>query len=368
MQLSKTSPKIIISGGGTGGHIYPAIAIADEIKRRLPDAQILFVGAEGKMEMEKVPKAGYSIKGLPILGINRSNLLSNFKFPFKLQKSLRLAKQIIKEFQPDVAIGTGGYASGPLLWQAAGNNVPIVIQEQNSFPGITNKLLKNKASAICVAYEGIEQFPKEKTHQTGNPIRAELFQNLSERHEAIQSFGLDSNKKVILSIGGSQGSRTLNNAWKADIEKLQKEDVQLIWQTGKLEYEKINKELSSTLDGIHITEFIYDMKIAFAAADIIVSRAGAMAISELSLVGKPTVLVPFPYAAEDHQTKNAMALVNKNAAIMFTDEQVPEQLVNSTLDLLEDELKQKELAGNLKKIGKPNATSDIVDLIFKQIK
>src|SRR5690606_35053004 len=259
MQSSKTSPKIIISGGGTGGHIYPAIAIADEIKNRLPEARILFVGALGKMEMEKVPMAGYQIKGLPISGIDRGNLLSNLSFPLKLQKSLKLAKKIIKEFNPDVAIGTGGYASGPLLWQASKQGIPVIIQEQNSLPGITNKLLKNRAAAICVAYEGISQFPAAKTHYTGNPIRSNLFENLTDRELALKSFGLDPTKKTILSLGGSQGSRTLNNAWQIGLEKIQENDIQLIWQTGKLDYEKIKSEMVGDLRGIHITEFIYDM-------------------------------------------------------------------------------------------------------------
>lgn len=368
MQSSKTSPKIIISGGGTGGHIYPAIAIADEIKSRLPEAEILFVGALGKMEMEKVPKAGYQIKGLPIVGLDRGNLLSNFSFPSKLLKSLSLAKQIIKEFKPDVAIGTGGYASGPLLWQASKMKIPVVIQEQNSFPGITNKLLKNKAAAICVAYEGIEQFPKNKTHHTGNPIRAAIFQNLTSKDVALNSFGLDPNKKTILSIGGSQGSRTLNNAWKADLQKIQDAGVQLIWQTGKLDYEKIKNEVSDEFNGIHITEFIYDMKTAFAAADVIVSRAGAMAISELSLVGKPVILVPFPFAAEDHQTKNADALVKENAAIKYADTEVPAHLLDAALELVQNEEKQLTLSTNLKKLGKPNATKEIVDILLSQIK
>ncbi len=368
MQSYRTSPKIIISGGGTGGHIYPAIAIADEIKSRLPEAQIIFVGAEGKMEMEKVPKAGYQIKGLPIAGIDRGNMLANLKFPFKLQKSLSLAKNILNEFKPDIAIGTGGYASGPLLWQAARQNIPIVIQEQNSFPGITNKLLKNKASAICVAYEGITQFPKEKTHYTGNPIRSEIFQNLPTRDYAIQTFGLNPEKKVILSVGGSQGSRTLNNAWLDGIHNLQDADVQLVWQTGKLDYEKIKSQAPNNLDGIHITEFIYDMKTAYAAADMIVSRAGAMAISELALIGKPVILVPFPFAAEDHQTKNAQALVKNHAAKMFTDQQVPDYLVNAAIELIQNENEKRQLSENLNKLGKPNATKEIVDILLNLIK
>ena len=246
--------------------------------------------------------------------------------------------------------------------------VPFVIQEQNSFPGITNKLLKNKAAAICVAYEGIQQFPKDKTHHTGNPIRSEIFQNLTPKDVALSSYGLDPTKKTMLSIGGSQGSRTLNNAWKAELQKIQEADVQLIWQTGKLDFEKIKNEISTDLKGIYITEFIYDMKTAFAAADVIVSRAGAMAISELSLVGKPIILVPFPFAAEDHQTKNAEALVNKNAALMVKDTEVPEKLVNSALQLIQNENQKNELAENLKKLGKPNATKEIVDILLSHIK
>lgn len=368
MKLSKTSLKVIISGGGTGGHIYPAIAIADEIKLRMPEVEILFVGALGKMEMEKVPKAGYPIVGLPIVGIDRGNLLSNFKFPTKLLRSLKFAKQIIKEFEPDIAIGTGGYASGPLLWQAVKQNIPIVIQEQNSFPGITNKLLKNKAAAICVAYEGISQFPAEKTYYTGNPIRSEMFQNLSKREDAIQTFGLDPSRKVILSVGGSQGSRTLNNAWRKGFEQILESDVQLIWQTGQLEFKSIREEIKEDPKGIHSTEFIYDMKTAFAAADVIVSRAGAMAISELALVGKPLILVPFPFASEDHQTKNAEALVQKEAALMLTDQQVPENLVKTTLELVQNQEKQNSLRENLNKLGKPNATKEIVDIVLSQLK
>lgn len=363
-QLSRISPKIILSGGGTGGHIYPAIAIADEIKRRLPDADILFVGAEGKMEMEKIPKAGYDIVGLPIAGINRGNLFANFSFPLKLIRSLSKANKIVREFSPDIAIGTGGFASGPVLKRASNKGVPIVIQEQNSFPGITNKLLAPSAAAICTAYENISQFPAEKVHFTGNPIRSELFQNLPERAKAVESFGLNPDKKVILSVGGSQGSRTLNNAWLAGMEEIQNSNVQLIWQTGKLEYQKIMQESGQNLKGIHISEFIYNMQDAYAAADIIVSRAGAMAISELCLIGKPVVLVPFPFAAEDHQTKNAKALADKGAAILIKDSDVPNKLLRSVLDLSADENRQQELSANIKKLGKPNATKEIVDVIL----
>ncbi|MFA5619458.1 MAG: undecaprenyldiphospho-muramoylpentapeptide beta-N-acetylglucosaminyltransferase [Weeksellaceae bacterium] len=368
MKSSKTSHRIIISGGGTGGHIYPAIAIADEIKNRLPDAQILFVGALGKMEMEKVPKAGYPIEGLPVAGFDRGRMLSNVDFPIKLLKSLRLARKIIKDFQPNVAVGTGGFASGPLLWQAAKAGIPFVIQEQNSIAGVTNKLLKNKATAICIAYENVKGFPKEKTHYTGNPIRSEIFTNLPDRATAIESFGLNPDKKVILSIGGSQGSRTLNNAWKAGVEKLLQNDVQLLWQTGKQDFEYLKRELKNDLSGIHLTEFIYEMKTAFASADVIVSRAGAMAISELCLVGKPVILIPFPYAAEDHQTKNAKSLADKNAAIMISDNQAADRLVNTALDLVGNDTMHRELSENISQLGKPDATKEIVKIILSQIK
>lgn len=361
---SKTSPKVLISGGGTGGHIYPAIAIADEIKRRLPDAQILFVGAEGKMEMEKVPKVGYPIKGLPIAGFDRSNMKANFKFPFKLIKSLSLAKEIYKEFQPDLAVGTGGYASGPMLWIAGNNNVPILLQEQNSFPGITNKILKNKAAAICTAYEGISQFPQEKVHYTGNPIRGEIFQNLQSKSEAISAFGLDPNKPTILSVGGSQGARAINDAWLENLDELVASGVQLIWQTGKLDFQKIINSVGNKYPTVHITEFIYNMKDAYAASDIIVSRAGAMAISELCIVGKPTILIPLPTAAEDHQTKNAQSLVDKEAAILIKNSEAKQVLIKDVIALADNEELKKKLSHNIKLLGKPNATKEIVDILL----
>lgn len=361
---SKTSPKVLISGGGTGGHIYPAIAIADEIKRRLPDAQILFVGAEGRMEMEKVPKVGYSIKGLPISGFDRSDMKANLKFPFKLIKSLNLAKKIYNDFQPDLAVGTGGYASGPMLWVAGSKNVPILLQEQNSFPGVTNKILKNKASAICTAYEGITQFPQQKVHYTGNPIRAEIFQNLPSKAEAISAFGLDPEKPTILSVGGSQGSRAMNNAWLENLDEFVASGVQLIWQTGKLDYQKIKNLVGDKYPTIHVTEFIYNMKDAYAASDMIVSRAGAMAISELCIVGKATILLPLPTAAEDHQTKNAEALVEKDAAIMVKDVDAKQNLVKEVIALAKNEELKNKLSQNIKQLGKPNSTKEIVDILL----
>lgn len=368
MQLSKTSPRFIISGGGTGGHIYPAIALADEITSRLPQAEVLFVGAKGKMEMEKVPKAGYSIKGLWISGFDRSNMTSNLSFPLKVGKSLWEASGIVKKFKPDVAIGTGGFASGPVMWAAARKKIPVLIQEQNSLPGMTNKLLRNKAFAVCTAYDNMEKyFNPDKLHVTGNPIRSELFWNLSNQREAKKSFNLDPDKPVILNIGGSLGARSLNEAWANDLEQLLEQDFQLIWQTGKLQYNQIKDNPKTKHSNIHVTEFIYNMKEAFAAADIIVSRAGAMAISELTIVAKPTILVPFPFAAEDHQTVNAQQLAMREAAIMIPDADAKNALVPHSIDLLNNEPKRKQLAQNIEALGKPNATSEIVDIVFEKL-
>ncbi len=368
MKSLKTSPKILISGGGTGGHIYPAIAIADEIKRRLPNAAILFVGADGRMEMEKVPKVGYAIKGLPIAGFDRSNMMANLKFPFKLIKSLSLAKKIYKDFQPDIAIGTGGYASGPMLWIAGKNNVPYVLQEQNSFPGVTNKILMKKASAICTAYQEVSQFPEEKVHHTGNPIRVDMFLDLPERNSSIQKFDLDPNKPTVLSVGGSQGSRMINNSWLEQIDEFAQSGNQLIWQIGKLDYQSIKEKLGDRYPMIHLAEFIYNMQDAYAAADVIVSRAGAMAISELEMIGKAVILVPLPTAAEDHQTKNAQALVNVNAAVLVKDSEAKQTLVKEVIALANDLEKQKILGANISKLAKPNATKEIVDIVLDLIK
>ena len=368
MKSSKTSPKILISGGGTGGHIYPAIAIADEIKRRLPNADILFVGADGRMEMEKVPKVGYPIKGLPIAGFDRSNMKANLKFPFKLMKSLSLAKKIYKEFQPDVAVGTGGYASGPMLWVAGKNNVPYVLQEQNSFPGVTNKILMKKAAVICTAYQEVSQFPAEKVHYTGNPIRVDMFQHLPDRNASVEHFKLDPTKSTILSVGGSQGSRMINNSWLENLDQLADSGIQLIWQTGQLDYQTIKEKLGDRYPTIHLAEFIYNMQDAYAAADMIVSRAGAMAISELEMIGKAVILVPLPTAAEDHQTKNAQALVNENAAIMVKDSEAKATLVQEAIALANNIEKRQTLGSNISKLAKPNATQEIVDIILGLIK
>ncbi len=359
--------KILLSGGGTGGHIFPAIAIADEIRKRFPDAEFLFIGANGKMEMEKVPQAGYKIEGIDIAGIDRGNLLSNLGLPFKILKSLSKSKRIIKNFAPDFAVGTGGFASGPALYEASKMGIPIFIQEQNAHAGVTNKILSKKAKAVFTAYPKVEGFPAEKIKFLGNPIRENIVSGMQETAQAKEKMGLDKDKLTILSVGGSLGSRTLNNAWKENLENLKEKGYQLIWQTGKLDY----SELSSSLqipDSIHLKEFIKDMELAYSAADIIVSRAGAIAISELAVAQKPVLLVPFPFAAEDHQTKNAMNLVEKNAARMVKDSEMKEKFWNTLSEICENEEVRKEMSDNLKYFAKPNAAKEIVDEIFNVIK
>ncbi|MGB1039481.1 MAG: undecaprenyldiphospho-muramoylpentapeptide beta-N-acetylglucosaminyltransferase, partial [Flavobacteriales bacterium] len=315
------SNKFIISGGGTGGHIYPAIAIANAIKEKQSKAEILFVGANGKMEMEKVPKAGYEIIGLDIAGLQRKLTVKNLSFPFKLFRSLKKAKQIVKDFNPDVAIGVGGYASGPLLRQAGKLGVPTLIQEQNSYPGITNKLLARKAKKICVAYDKMERFFDEsKIVFTGNPVRKEILNIEGKKERGQNHFKLDTNKKTVLVIGGSLGARTVNNSIKNAAKLLDENNIQVLWQTGKYYYEDMKSFVDENkLISIKVYDFIYEMDLAYASADLVVSRAGALSISELCLVGKPTILVPSPNVSEDHQTKNAMALVNHNAAQLVTD-------------------------------------------------
>ena len=371
--------RILLSGGGTGGHIFPAIAIADEIKKRFPDAEFLFIGANGKMEMEKVPQAGYKIEGIDIAGIDRGNMLSNLGLPFKILKSLSKSKGIIKNFAPDFAVGTGGFASGPALYEASKMGIPIFIQEQNAHAGVTNKILSKKAKAVFTAYPKVEGFPAEKIKFLGNPIRENIISGMQETSQAKEKMGLDQNKLTILSVGGSLGSRTLNNGWKDNLDKLKEKGYQLIWQTGKLDYKEIVESCQLSVDGnsnqqpttnnqIQIKEFIKDMETAYSAADVIVSRAGAIAISELAVAQKPVLLVPFPFAAEDHQTKNAMTLVEKNAAKMVKDSEMQEKFWNTLSEICENESVRKEMSDNLKYFAKPNAAKEIVDEIFKIIK
>ncbi|MDR1810695.1 MAG: undecaprenyldiphospho-muramoylpentapeptide beta-N-acetylglucosaminyltransferase, partial [Prevotella sp.] len=336
--------KIIISGGGTGGHIFPAIAIADAIKKRFPTAEILFVGAEGRMEMRRVPAAGYKIIGLPVSGFNRKSLLKNIRVLWRLQKSLYKAKKIIKSFKPDAAVGVGGYASGPLLRIASKNGIPILIQEQNSYPGVTNKLLANSADVICVAYEGMDKyFPKEKIVLTGNPCRSRLTSDVA-REDAVKFFNLDPAKKIILVTGGSLGSRTLNRSVSRHLSEICDTDVQIIWQAGELFFHDIFLEIQNIRNNnFHISNFIDRMDYAYKAADVVISRAGAGAISELCLLGKPAILVPSPNVAEDHQTKNAMALVEKEAAVMVKDSDAEEQMIPAAFDLLDNPQKMEAL-------------------------
>lgn len=348
--------RFIISGGGTGGHIFPAVAIANMLKKQMPDCEILFVGANDRMEMQRVPEAGYEIKGLSIAGFQRGQILSNLGLPLKVVKSLAAARKIVSDFKPSVAIGVGGYASGPLLMAASLSGVPCIIQEQNSFAGITNKILARRAKAICVAYEGMESvFPKEKIVLTGNPIRAEIIHDDISRKDAYSYFDLDENKKTILIIGGSLGARTINESVYAYADKIKGTGTQLLWQTGKV-WAKENPDA----DNIHQTQFIVRMDYAYAAADIIISRAGALSIAELQNIGKPVILVPSPNVTEDHQTHNAMALVNKNAAVLVRDSEAKEKLMEVAMQLLNDEAKKSELSNNIKKMAITDAAERIV--------
>jgi UDP-N-acetylglucosamine--N-acetylmuramyl-(pentapeptide) pyrophosphoryl-undecaprenol N-acetylglucosamine transferase len=360
--------RVIISGGGTGGHIFPAIAIANAIKKKNPDAKILFVGANGRMEMEKVPQAGYDIKGLNIAGFQRGSILKNLALPFKLIGSLLSAYSIVRIFKPHVAVGVGGYASGPLLRAASFAGVPTVIQEQNSFAGLTNKILAKNAKVICTAYEGMEKaFAKEKIVLTGNPVRAEIADMNSSKEVAMEYFGLDTNKKTILIIGGSLGARTLNQSVEAAIQRIRENDCQILWQTGKVYFEECSK-VAECLSNLHAKMFIDRMDYAYTCADVIISRAGALSISELQLVGKPVILVPSPNVAEDHQTHNALALVNRKAAIMIKDNEAKLNLIGAAFDLLNNETLQKELSTNIKQMAIPNAAEKIVEEIMKVCK
>jgi len=370
MTISNKIPRIIISGGGTGGHIFPAIAIANALKKVNPLIEILFVGAEGKMEMEKVPAAGFAIQGLPIAGFKRSFSLSNLSFPLKLFKSLSKAKNIIKDFNPDVAVGVGGYASGPLLYIAGKRKIPFLIQEQNSFPGITNKILSKDAGKVCVAYEGMDKyFNPDKLILTGNPVRSDIKQIDNKKTEAANFFNLDENRKTILVIGGSQGARSINQALLSNLLLIKENDLQLIWQTGKHFIQQANEAVQK-LDytNIKVFEFISRMDYAYAMADVVISRAGASTVSELCIVGKPAIMIPLPTAAEDHQTKNCEAMVKKNAAILIKDENANQQMVQQALDLIHDETRCKTFSKNLLTLAKPNAAEEIALEVLKLIK
>lgn len=361
--MEKQGKHIIISGGGTGGHIFPAIAIANAIKRLAPDTEILFVGAKGRMEMEKVPAAGYDIIGLEIQGINRQSLLKNLALPWKMLKSLFKAKQIIADFRPDVAVGVGGYASGPMLLAARRARIPYIIQEQNSFAGLTNKRLGSRAHRICVAFEGMDRFfPADRILLTGNPIRPEAVQIDGKREEAFRSFGLNPEKKTILLTGGSLGARTLNEVMESDFQRFIQQDVQIIWQCGSHYYSRLK---SMQAVGLRIYPFIQEMDLAYAAADVIISRAGAGTIAELCAVGKPVILVPSPNVAEDHQTKNAQALVAKNAALMVSDEDAAKSLSETALRLLADDAARQRLGSQIAAMALLDADEVIAREVLK---
>ncbi|AUD04629.1 undecaprenyldiphospho-muramoylpentapeptide beta-N-acetylglucosaminyltransferase [Spirosoma pollinicola] len=362
--------KVIISGGGTGGHIYPAIAIANELKAIDPATEILFVGAEGKMEMEKVPRAGYTILGLPVVGIKRELTLSNLAFPFKLGRSLIRAQQIVRDFQPDAAIGVGGYASGPLLLAASLKGVPTLIQEQNSYAGLTNKVLARWAKRICVAYPGMDAFfSADKIKMTGNPVRSDI-QSANQQVDAGRAFfSLESTRSTLLIIGGSQGARTINESIEGGLQRFVDAGIQVIWQTGPAFIERARTAIAKTGSAlIKAYDFIYDMDKAYAVADSVVSRAGALSVSELCLVGRPAILVPLPTAAEDHQTKNAMSLVDHQAALLVNDRTAREDLVTAALNLLADPAQQLKLSQQIKTLAKPNAARDIANEVIKLTK
>jgi UDP-N-acetylglucosamine--N-acetylmuramyl-(pentapeptide) pyrophosphoryl-undecaprenol N-acetylglucosamine transferase len=360
----------LISGGGTGGHIYPAIAIANTWKEKYPSSEILFVGALGKMEMQKVPEAGYNIKGLPVAGLQRSLSLQNLSFPFKLLKSLRMASKIVSEFNPHVVIGVGGYASGPVLFAAQRKNIPTLLQEQNSYAGLTNKILARKASKICVAYPEMEKFfPASKIKYTGNPVRKDILQLAGKKEKALAHFGLDTSRKTLLILGGSLGARTLNQAMLKDMEAFDRDEYQVLWQSGKYYFqEMLTKTNEAGLMHIHLKEFIREMDLAYAAADIIVSRAGALSVSELSLVGKPVIFIPSPNVAEDHQTKNAQAFVNQKAAWLLKDSEAMGNLKEKVDQLLQDPATGADLGRNILGMAKPDAANAIINELEKLIR
>ena len=367
----KENLRIIISGGGTGGHIFPAVSIANAIKEILPETDILFVGAEGRMEMHRVPAAGYPIKGLPVAGFNRKNLFKNIPVLIKLFKSQCMAKQIIKNFRPHAAVGVGGYASGPTLKVAGSMGIPTLLQEQNSYAGVTNKLLAKQAKKICVAYEGMERFfNKEKIILTGNPVRQGLRTHTISREKAIESFGLNPAKKTILILGGSLGARTINQCLMENLETIQQSDVQFIWQTGKIYIEEARATVAKAgeLPMLHVTDFISDMATAYRAADLVISRAGAGSISEFCLLEKPVILVPSPNVAEDHQTKNALALVNKNAALYVKDADAKEQLIDKAIETVNQPELLKNLSKNIAQLAFTNSANVIAREVIKLAK
>lgn len=364
----KEELRIIISGGGTGGHIFPAISIANALKEKHPECKILFVGAEGRMEMKKVPAAGYEIKALPICGFDRKNLFKNFAVLYKIYKSRRLARKIIKQFKPMVAVGVGGYASGPTLNVAEGMGIPTLLQEQNSYAGVTNKLLAKKASKICVAYEGMERFfPKEKIIMTGNPVRQDLLKCTKSREEILKDFGLKGDRKTILIIGGSLGARTINQSVLGCLDLIRDSEVQIIWQTGGFYFEQIKKTLAQKgkPENLFVTDFITHMDEAYAAADVVISRAGASSISELCLLGKAAILVPSPNVAEDHQTKNAMALVRKDAALFVKDDEATGKLIPLALKTCQDEQLLVNLSENIQKLSFKDSANVIAEQVYQ---
>jgi UDP-N-acetylglucosamine--N-acetylmuramyl-(pentapeptide) pyrophosphoryl-undecaprenol N-acetylglucosamine transferase len=358
--------KVIISAGGTGGHIFPAIAVADELRRRDPSVQILFVGAKGKMEMERVPKAGYAIEGLWISGFQRRLTWQNLMFPFKVLSSMWKARRIIGDFQPDVVVGFGGFASGPTLRVAASKGIPTVLQEQNSYAGVTNKLLAEKAMKICVAYPNMERFfPKNKVVLTGNPVRSDILNLHAKKLEGIKHFNLNPNRKTIVIIGGSLGARTLNRAMEASADLIaQNQDIQILWQCGKLYEADFKDGKAANLPNVQMKTFIDRMDLVYAAADVIIARAGALTISELCLAGVPSILVPSPNVAEDHQTQNAMSLVNEKAAILVKDVHAQEEMIEKALQILRNDLLQSDLKTNILRLGRPYACKDIADEII----
>lgn len=364
----KKNIRIIISGGGTGGHIFPAVSIANAIKEQHPEAEILFVGAEGRMEMQRVPAAGYQIIGLPVAGFDRKHLLKNISVLIKLMKSQIKARRIIKEFKPDAAVGVGGYASGPTLKVAGSMGIPTLIQEQNSYAGVTNKLLAKKACKICVAYEGMERFfDKEKIILTGNPVRQNLLNQQMSREEAIRSFNLDPTKKTVLIVGGSLGARTINNCVLNGLDQIRQSDVQFIWQTGKFYINEAKEKVgqAENYPMLHTTDFITDMAAAYSAADLVISRAGAGSISEFCLLGKPVILVPSPNVAEDHQTKNALALVAKDAALYIKDAEASEKLLKTAIETVQQPETLKKLSTNIAKLAFKDSANTIAEEVWK---